>query len=73
LAVSFFLSEEKIGLELLIHLFDPSIKRFGRLSRSHLFFCEKLMKLVNGQTAQVHEDTPIWINGMMEGWNIGLK
>jgi hypothetical protein len=24
------------------------------------------MELVNGQTAQVHEDTPIWNNGMME-------
>jgi hypothetical protein len=31
------------------------------------------MELVNGQTAQVHEDTPIWNNGMMEGWNIGFK
>jgi hypothetical protein len=24
------------------------------------------MKLVDGQTAQIHEDTPIWNNGMME-------
>jgi hypothetical protein len=30
------------------------------------------MELVDGQTAQVHKDTMIGNNGMMEEWDIGL-